>query len=240
MDALRPLREGPKLSTLTNLPQVARDPPSTCGRGVTKPKPDKSEAKKPEDLTPEVKAKIAELSKGFRGTAAQAVERIRQLQAAAPGMTAEEAAKHVIEYEDNTAKPDKPQPSIKETLDRAIAGLSSEVRLLPAPKTEPDPPVEPEADSDHIDAKVTDAEQHVVKLQLKALDAVADYYNFIKRWLPKKPDIPDHLRNALIDNAQTLADRLYGLSMDLRKDDDETDAVQAAADRAEAKAQQVH
>src|SRR6266403_1775831 len=34
MDALRPLREGPKLSTLTNLPQVARDPPSTCGRGV--------------------------------------------------------------------------------------------------------------------------------------------------------------------------------------------------------------
>jgi hypothetical protein len=31
----RPLREGPKLSTLTNRPQVARDSPSTCGRGVT-------------------------------------------------------------------------------------------------------------------------------------------------------------------------------------------------------------
>lgn len=35
MDALRTLHEGSKPATLTNRPQVARDPPSTCGRSVS-------------------------------------------------------------------------------------------------------------------------------------------------------------------------------------------------------------
>jgi Protein of unknown function (DUF3102) len=174
-------------------------------------------------LTPEVKAKIKELSKGKVTTAKEAFKRIRELQATSPGMTSQEAFNHFVEHAEHAAKPDKPQPSIQQTLERATAGGPSGMQGV-------------------TDANAAeDARKHILGLQSKAMNAAADYCNGVQHWLLTKPDIDEeNLRESLVDNAQAMADSLARLAMQLRKDDDETDAVQAAADRAEAKGRQVH
>jgi Protein of unknown function (DUF3102) len=185
-------------------------------------------------------------------------EHLCELDNPAPGREAwcEEAGRFVDKWLHGIVEPEeRPSPDIIEPVRRPTRQIALHVEQQPVEPQrvslaiEHAPPRErpPLSDAERqrlqgvIDANAAkDAREHILKLQDRAGQAVTDYYNFVERWLPTKPDIDEELRESLVDNAQTLADSLSRLAMQLGKDDDETDAVKSAADRAEAKARQVH
>jgi len=167
----------------------------------------------PFGLSPEVKAKIKELAKGSV-TAKEAIKRIRELQAASPGMTAEEAVNHFADASEQGRRSDLNR--VQQVLERAASPHQEAVigsLLLP--------------DDDDKQPK-EERWQNALGGFAGSVIAMRDYWKKeFGDW--EKFDCPPELAT-LVKEAKQAWDELEAHL------DKQNSAVKAAADRAEAKA----